>query len=668
MKKVCLILMITFLFTTYLPVSAAVDPSTWAATDDLGRSLSSYDDLQKENKKDRYVGMFFWDWHTDFAKQNKAVNLTELLAKYPEAKNDYNHPAWQENVGKYFWNEPIYGYYSSEDAYVVRKQAELLADAGVDVIIFDCTNGNFLWWAAFSTIFAEFEKAREDGVNTPQIAFMLNFQAADTTATMLEDLYESFYSQGSYQDLWFQWNGKPLIFAYPDSLDSNNATHKAILDFFTFKPMEPSYKQRLEPSESYWGWLSLTPQGAYGPTTDDGRPEEMAVGVSQNANYEGTLTAMNDINVRGRTYTIATGSSSGELDDLLRGVNFQEQWDRAIEADPDFIFVTGWNEWVANRQEEWQDVENAFPDEFSDEFSRDIEPSRGILKDYYYMQLCENIRRYKGVTKPETLEDSQYKASIDITGDVSQWNDIYAYEHYTNSTYKRRRSGYINTRYKNDATRNDVVTAKVAYDDDNIYFYVKTADELTPYTDSAWMRLFLNTDFTDAGNNWEGFEYVLNRINPTADKCTLERAADSDGNEEYKGWVWETVGEVDYTVQGNVLQIAIPRSMLGMENTAPNLSFKWSDDMQTDGDILDFYQYGEAAPGSRFTYVFNPTGANEQTPVEPGNTPASTSNEPSNPAIGTAGSRLLIWVICGITIAIVAVIAVVIVIVLKKKK
>ena len=34
----------------------------------------------------------------------------------------------------------------------------------------------------------------------------------------------------------------------------------------------------------------------------------------------------------------------------------------------------------------------------------------------------------------------------------------------------------------------------------------------------------------------QGFEYVLNRVNPTADKCTLERAVAGTGDEEYKGW------------------------------------------------------------------------------------------------------------------------------------
>ncbi len=35
------------------------------------------------------------------------------------------------------------------------------------------------------------------------------------------------------------------------------------------------------------------------------------------------------------------------------GLNFDEQWRLAIEVDPKFIFVTGWNEWIAGRYTEW---------------------------------------------------------------------------------------------------------------------------------------------------------------------------------------------------------------------------------------------------------------------------------------------------------------------------
>ena len=39
------------------------------------------------------------------------------------------------------------------------------------------------------------------------------------------------------------------------------------------------------------------------------------------------------------------------------------------------------------------------------------------------------------------------------------------------------------------------------------------------------------------------------------------------------------------------------------------MNFKWSDNMQTDGDIMDFYTNGDVAPGARFKYQFTTVGA-----------------------------------------------------------
>jgi len=53
------------------------------------------------------------------------------------------------------------------------KHAELLALAGVDVVIFDCTNGNYTWKESYMALCDVFMKARNDGVKAPHIAFML---------------------------------------------------------------------------------------------------------------------------------------------------------------------------------------------------------------------------------------------------------------------------------------------------------------------------------------------------------------------------------------------------------------------------------------------------------------------------------------------------------------
>ncbi|MBO5462709.1 MAG: hypothetical protein J6A49_05285 [Clostridia bacterium] len=586
-----------------------VNPDTWVATDGLGRTLPTYEEAGEKNQE-KFVGLFYWTWHYHHSQNRPARNVTEMLSKDPGAVRDFDNPVWTDDGDgiPHYWNEPLFGYYTNVDEYVVRKHAEMIADAGVDVIIFDCTNGTEVWEDGYETLFKIFEEARVEGVNVPQVAFMLPFNAGEDPNTSLHNLYNNIYSKGRYKDLWFFWDGKPFIMADPAALDSEKTDEKEILDFFTFRRNEPGYfTDDNYMSEENWGWCSDYPQTKYGKTLFGGT-EQMCVSVAQNA-ADGELVAMNSGgNVQGRSFThgdysytyqkgeeIVTVDSSVE-NSLLYGLNFQQQWDYAIECDPEFIFVTGWNEWLAGRWREWQGTENAFPDQFSDEYSRDIEPAKGILKDHYYYQLVANVRRFKGMDKPSLTAKSG--TTIDILGADSQWDNITnSYNHYINSTRKRNADSWQGVHYESDTMRNDFKNVKVTYDTDNVYFRIETVDDITPYTDKAWMRLFIDTDSTGKVSSWEGFEYVINRENATESQVVIEK---SKG-----GWSFEKTGVGEYVVNKNVMYLQIPLSALGLEGSENvSFNFKLSDNMQTDGDILDFYQNGDVAPGGRFMFEF----------------------------------------------------------------
>lgn len=585
-------------------------PNTWAATDGLGRTLT----LNTPKRENKFVGMFYWIWHYPWCANYSAINTTQILEKNPDAKYDFNHPAWgnyQDGVPQ-FWDEPLFGYYSDLDEYVLRKHAELLADADIDVVIFDSTNGTETFKDGYETLFKVWEEAKKDGVDVPQIAFMLNFFDKDEIRTQILQLYNDVYSKGRYEDLWFMWSGKPLVMGNGNALDKKNATDKAAFDFFTFRKNEPTYFCVDKPLKSdIWGWCSSYPQTLFGKYYKGFKKhsEQVCVSVAQNANENG-LCAMNsaDGTVQGRNYANGNYSYSYEYknqkvvvdkntDNLLfYGLNFQQQWDYALAVDPDFVFVTGFNEWIAGRFKEWYGTPNASPDQYSPEFSRDIEPSNGVLKDYYYYQLCENVRRYKGTG---ALPETKANKTIDINSSASQWNDVLPeYNHYTGSTRERDFNGWKGLHYENHTMRNDIVKSKVAYDENNIYFYVETADTLSAPTDNGWMRLFIDTDTSGISDNWESFEYVINRTSPENGTVTVEKSTG--------GWNFEKVGNGKIAVNDNYIQLQIPRNTLGFEN-AENIkfNFKWSDNMQSDGDVMDFYQNGDVAPGGRFTFVFD---------------------------------------------------------------
>lgn len=459
-----------------------------------------------------------------------------------------------------------------------------------------------------------FAKARADGVNTPQVAFMLNFAGNSNSKTQLIELYDKIYSKNLYRDLWFMWEGKPLIMAYPEAMDQASPAASSdevntIKSFFTFRRNEPTYFASDKTySKKTWGWCSVYPQTKFG-VRSDGSVEQMTVSVAQNAT-DTQLIAMNApvAGVHGRSYTKGSYSytykkygqsnvtvSKSIADSMLYGLNFQQQWDYALKVDPDFIFVTGWNEWVAGRHAEWLGTENAFPDQFSEEYSRDIEPAKGPLGDNYYYQLVENIRRFKGVTSGKFAVAEK---TIDINAGASAWSNVTSsYDDYVDYKDGRNRTGYQGTRYKADKVRNDIIHSKFAYDSENLYFMVQTVNNITAYTDTNWMRLLISVD-GGSSNGWEGFNFIVNRNNPTAAAAKVEKF---NG-----GWKFSTAGSAKYSVKGNTMTIAIPKSVLGISASGklPVINFKWVDNAisAADGDILDVYTYGDAAPDARFTY------------------------------------------------------------------
>ncbi len=563
-------------------------PDTWAATDGLGRTLPTNADTGgvRENK---FVGMFFWTWHSSFSNTTSA-NVTEILAEHPDIVHDYTSRYWGGKYS-YFWNEPIYGYYDGKDPWVFRRQAELLADAGVDVIIFDQTNGTDTFQEGLTVLLETFAQARADGIRTPQVSFLLPFWDKDSTVVQLRKLYETIFSVGKYQDLWFYWKGKPLVMGYPDKLSPSNEVEAEILDFFTYRPGQPYYKLHEPAAQGQWGWLSLYPQDVY--YNEDGTPEQITVGVAQNCNSkDGATTAMNGEGVFGRTYSALLNGYDARENAKLYGANFAEQFEYALEVDPEFIFITGWNEWRAGRYETWGGVENAFPDTFDDTYSRDLEPSKGDLKDHYYYQMVAFIRRYKGTSVNTTGTGG---GTIDIHSETDQWESVSPYfASYPGDTFHRDAGGYDQYHYEDQTGRNDIIGAKVTYDEEFVYFLVETAEDLTPSSDPAWMRLFLDVEGQDIPN-WETFDYVINRVNP-GEKAVVERSTG--------GWNWEQIGEAEYRVSGCRLQLKVSRELLGITSEDFVLNFKWSDNMQTEGDIMDFYVSGDVAPGGRFKYQF----------------------------------------------------------------
>jgi len=562
--------------------SGSLSPVPWPARDALGRRVPVEGEAPAP-RRDRWVGIFYFLWHE--SEDGRSPNwdgpydVSRILEADPEAIRKPTSPLWGP-VGVYhYWGEPLYGYYRSDDPWVLRRHGQLLADAGVDTLIFDTTNA-VTYTPTFLKLCEVFSEMRKEGEATPQICFMVNTRAGETARRIYEDLYKP----GRYAELWFQWQGKPLMICDPAEADAE------LKAFFTLRKAHWPFQMVNTPYA--WHWEATYPQ-PYGYTDDPAKPEMVNVSVAQNLRVQdGRVTNMSNGDARGRSF------HDGKMDlspgSVNLGHNFEEQWKRVYELDPPFVMITGWNEWIAGR---WgtPDGPLVFVDQFDQQYSRDIEPGKCSHADNYYWQMAAHIRRYKGVP---ALPKASGPKTIRLDGQMRQWDDVRPeFAAHRGEGIPRNHAGVAGLHYENKTGRNDIVACKVSRDDTNVYFYVRTAKPLTPWTDPNWMWLLISVDGDDA-NGWEGFEFIVNRKIQSDGRTWLEK---SEG-----GWKWRPVARVRFAARGSEMHVVIPRRLLGLASRKKLvLDFKWMDNVQKPGDILDTYVSGDAAPSARYRYRYS---------------------------------------------------------------
>jgi hypothetical protein len=552
---------------------------TWVATDALNRSVADFAQCGPV-KNDKWVGIFYWTWHIPGRggpNDNSLILPTEQdgLIQWPESTTHH-------------WGEPEMGYYLMTDPFVIRKHASMLTDAGIDVILFDTTNPPFTWKNEYEALCREYMAMRSEGAATPSIAFIAPF---GDPRPVTDQLWQDLYQPGHWQDLWFIWDGKPLLLANKDFIHDEEQQK-----FFTFRRPMPDYW--IGPTgPDQWSWLEVYPQHVF--KNSRGENEQMSVGVAQNAipNTPGPAPMSHKIGAMGRSWH--QGQKDQRPGAVGMGLNFSEQWCHAISKDPQFVFVTGWNEWIMGRYTQWSrytDADCYFPgglfvDQYDQEYSRDCEPMRNGHTDNYYYQLADWVRRFKGVRKPPRPTGP---SAIAVDGNFKDWDTVQPeFRDTIGDTLHRNHKGYGDRVYTNTTGRNDIVITKAAYDQQNVYFYVQTHKSLTPSTGMNWMLLLLDTD-QNAQTGWLGYDFVVN----------LEILGDSTTTiKKWKEGVWETVATTGFSVNGNGLELAIPRDVIqAMDDIA--FDFHWADHIQSFGDISELGLHGDSAPNRRWNYRF----------------------------------------------------------------
>lgn len=578
---------------------------TWAASDDLNRQLPLNVEV---NKKDRKVGIFYFMWH-----RGKGELMDHSLAYAMGGIEEFEKVMQQGRLGfSHYWAEPYFGYYRSDDEWVIRKHIYQLANAGIDFIFFDVTNG-IIYPEILTVILKVWIEVRNEGYKTPEIMFNAG-DSVDNAAKSFVGLYEQFFTNEQYKDLWLEWENKPLFLGPKGLVDS---LPQEIKEQFTFRKCWANTNDAWysdTDGKGAWAWADMYPQKP--GKSNEGDIEQMIVmcGFWVNGSY-GTNAGRSYHNGKQPPNKKERDYGFSLVDDTSpHGYAFQEQFDLAKEIDPPIVMITGWNEWWAGRWDNYlpggvnpargQTIANTyivdpadplkrnyFVDCLNGEYSRDIEPVKGLYNDNYYYQMVSNIRQYKG-TRPVPSAIGQ--KTIDINGCPCQWEDVGPdYLDYKGDTVKRDAVSYVGEfHYTNDTGRNDFVKMKVSSDEEFLYFYAECANDITKPESTNWMNLFINSD-CKYDNGWYGYNYIINRYQ-NVNAASIERFADGT-------WATEKVGDAEFSVNGKIMQIKVSKSLLNIKD---EFHFKWADNSVNDGNIMEFIDKGDVAPNDRFNYIY----------------------------------------------------------------
>lgn len=635
-------------------------PDTWVATDALGRTMPDAATVGPlKTDQPRVVSIFYITWHSDGHAKMKSpytADVSKILAQDPGARLDANHPLWTE--GSYHWGESEMGYFLSKDPYVIRKDMSMLADAGVDVLVMDVTNA-VRYWEEWDVVFSVMQKMKAEGNKVPQFCF---WSFNGPSIAVVQDLYERIYAQEKYKDLWFHWDTKPLLL-YNDnpSADANGTgiTHpnlhydaaaktdpnhphyqdpkyteefytdysQEVKDFFTLRCMWWGYYkwrgERFVGTEDRWSFgydLGNKDVAAMAPddlvSRHNGEKEEAAVTPAQ---HPSSLTGkswtrehgepeLNEYDLPVPTYVPWLGKTVENPEGY--GIYFQERWDEALKSDPPFIYINDWNEWTAGKYQpkegdtfDFMRRESPFffVDQYNAEFNRCVQPMKGGYTDNYYMQMAQNIRRYKGARPIPELNGIH---SIAIDGEFDDWAGVAVeYRDTIGDTAHRDYPGYGGLHYTDNSGRNDIVTCKVAVDEDNVYFYAETAQPLSPHTDPNWMLLFIDAD-KNHDTGWCGYDYTVNSSVIDDTQTHLEEQPKFEDHDGTRVEVHQTgmIPPISYRYAGNRLELAVPRTSIGLTDDSFTFDFHWADNPQALDDAIDLCTHGDSAPNRRFNY------------------------------------------------------------------
>ncbi len=286
-------------------------------------------------------------------------------------------------------------------AETLARHAEQLTSAGVDYVVTDQTNiadynafGDAIQLRPFEVMLEEWRALRKSGVRTPDIAAWQRLSAPGTMAPRVLAVYNA--PENDRMIPRDPATGKKLFF-YPDLDDVDPALVAAVnsnggKNDILAVPMWV-YKQ----AKGSWSFFAACQQGAL---LDDAPCAQTATLNS----VVGSQLAVSP------SYQLSYASLPFQAVGVYNGVTLRKQFETAFAVKPHWLFLSGWNEQVAQPQSgapgasmgletDPTAADRAFVDTYGAEFSRDIEPSKeyGSLI-YDLVKSCVRVYRSGSAT------------------------------------------------------------------------------------------------------------------------------------------------------------------------------------------------------------------------------------------------------------------------------
>jgi len=259
----------------------------------------------------------------------------------------------------------------------LARHAGQLTSAGVDYVAVDMTNiadynafGDAIQLRPFEVVLEEWRALRQQGFKTPDVAAWQRLSAPGAMVPYVLAVYDDPANAAMIpRDAK---TGKKLFF-YPDLTDVDPTLLASVAADGGKDDILPVPMWVSRQAEGSWSFFSQCQQGVL---LDDGACAQTATTDS----VVGSQLAVSP------SYQLGYGSLPFQAVGVYHGITLRKQFETAFASPPDWMFLSSWNEHVAQPQPNAPGVSmgfetdpgignQAFVDTYGVEFSRDLEPT-----------------------------------------------------------------------------------------------------------------------------------------------------------------------------------------------------------------------------------------------------------------------------------------------------